>query len=667
MSREVSEAGATGTPVQQAEHLNSEPFVQEFLHLVDEGWEPDLEEFLDRVPTAIREEVFERLDATLEQRTEKTWDESAELDEGHVLSQTLGDESSESIMAAALGDFGEPDATEHVAPAELQAPTIIPLAEPFELNEERFAPSAAEPEPEPEPEPVMQPEAPELAVEPEPEPDPELVDEHEEWNPGATASSLSSVAGMDLRRDLGRGTIGESFLGIDAQGAQKVVTIASSDVPAKVLQRLYGEAAKVKALHVEQLVAIEETRHEPAGTIVIAPYVEGEPIDLAVAELELDDRVRYLQIVIEALASAHAAGLLHLNLKPSNVLVTPSGDVRLLDFGVGAAVMSVPERMAKLSGPGHFASPEHAGRGRVSAASDVFSFGSLMYRILTRKLPFPGGAPDLIRDRIDVAEPQAPRLHDDGIPLALQDICLACLSRKPDDRPDAGTLIASFDRYFVGRPMRLRPTLYRGVLRRETRDVIAQAHAWRGQGFADARDSDQIEVACRRILAREENWTYDRGNAPRTRAIVVIGTLLFALSASLLVRFGYAHVSLFAVLFPVLGVGALLVVGLRTLRRGETALADALLGGAIVALAPALATVMQRTGLLAGAAPVAGARARSTHGSLVAPSLSRGVPESARSDCPATARSRSHRWRCCWWWLNSSRRSSVSAGCAPTC
>jgi len=601
MSREVSESGVHDTPVTQTENLSSEPFVQEFLHLVDEGWEPDLEEFIKRVPDAVREEVFERLDENLEQRTVKTWDEKEGLVEGHVLRQPLCEETSESIMAAAMDDSVEPPSTDHVAEAELPLPVIIPLAEPMEVMEQRFAPPAAEPEVELPPEP-----------EPEPEPAPELESEsepsatNENWSSASEPTSLAYVAGMDLRRDLGRGSLGESFLGVNATGGLKSVTVASADLPANVLQRLSRVAAKVRTLNIDELVAIEEAKHEPAGVVLIAPFIEGEPIDRAVDELDLADAVRYLQLVVEALASAHAAGLTHLNLKPSNVLVTPDGEVRLLDFGVGSAVTSVPKRLAQLAGPGHYLSPEHASRGRLGKASDIFSFGSLMYRVLTRKLPFPGGAPDLIQTRIDAAEPVAPRLHDERIPQALQDICLACLARKPADRPSAGTLIAELDRFLVGSPVRLRPTLYRGMLRRQTREVLAEVQGWQKQGLAKPSETDRLEALCRRILAREEQWTSDPAKAPRTRAVVVVGTLLFALSAVLLVRFGYAHVSMFAAFFPVIGVGALFGAGMRAARRGEASFADPLIAGGLVALGPALLTVLQRTAFLDGAGPLAG-------------------------------------------------------------
>ena len=604
MSSNVSEPGAAGTPVTNVEQLTPEPFVQEYLRLVDEGWDPDLREFVDRVPESVREEVYQRLDEALEQRTERTWDPDPEtpaepeaLDADHVLRQSVVEESPDAILAAAMDETEEPPQKDHIAADDTPAAAVIALAETYDLDEERFAPAEL-----PEPDPVQDPE-PELALEPEPqEPEePEPLPEEE-----VAHAAPSFAAGLDLVHSMGSGTLGESFFGTDEQGQQKVVTVASAEIPDKVLQRLYSEAAKVKALRVDQLVAIEETRQEPTGPIIIAPFIEGQQFDVALIDLELDDRVRYLQLVIEALASAHAAGLTHLDLKPSNVLVTPDGDVRILDWGVGASVLAVPDRMARLAGPEHYESPEHARRARVSAASDIFAFGSLMYRVLTRKLPFPGGAPDVIRGRIDTCEPLPPRLHDDGIPRDLQDICLACLSRNPGDRPDASTLIANLDRYLVGSPVRLRPSVYRSALRRESRELIAQASAWEDQGFAEPIEADRLTTLGRRILAREEQWSYDRAHAPRKRAVIVAGAWLFALSAGLLASFGYAHVSAFAAFFPIGGVIALWIAGLRSGRGDQPAMADAAWSGALIALAPAVATILQRTGFLAGTAPVAG-------------------------------------------------------------
>ena len=137
MSSHVSEPGGAGTPATNITQLSPEPFVQEFLRLVDEGWKPDLHEFVDRVPEAVREQVFQALDESIEQRTEPSWEDPEQSDptaepepaaevgpepepaldtlaDDHVLRQAVLEESSDAILAAAMGEAEEPPTTIHV-------------------------------------------------------------------------------------------------------------------------------------------------------------------------------------------------------------------------------------------------------------------------------------------------------------------------------------------------------------------------------------------------------------------------------------------------------------------------------------------------------------------------------------------------------------------------
>ncbi len=113
--------------------------------------------------------------------------------------------------------------------------------------------------------------------------------------------------------------------------------------------------------------------------------------------------------LLEALAYCHAAGLIHRDIKPSNVMVTPSGRVRLVDFGVARHVRDATEQLDGVSqfGTTAYASPEQAQRSATDSRSDLYSVGCVLYELLTGRPPFVGEAQDVLFERL-VDEPKAP-------------------------------------------------------------------------------------------------------------------------------------------------------------------------------------------------------------------------------------------------------------------
>src|SRR5262249_5239797 len=107
------------------------------------------------------------------------------------------------------------------------------------------------------------------------------------------------------------------------------------------------------------------------------------------------EAVRLGRQIAEGLAAAHGAGLIHRDLKAENVIITPSGQAKILDFGLARPVGSWDEGSAltehgALLGTCHAMSPEQAGGGEVDHRSDLFSLGSLLYQMLTGRAPFRG-------------------------------------------------------------------------------------------------------------------------------------------------------------------------------------------------------------------------------------------------------------------------------------
>jgi len=225
-----------------------------------------------------------------------------------------------------------------------------------------------------------------------------------------------------------------------------------------------------------------------------------------------------------------------------------------------------------------------------------------MYRALTGELPFPGGAVEKIRERVAKAEPKPPRVIDESIAPELQDVCLSCFARKPSDRPTMTEVAEDLERFLDGRPVRLRPRYYRDVLRKRVREVITEVRGWRAQGLARDTEAEKLETVCKQLLAREEQWTHDPARTPRLTRVLPMGSLLYAVAAGLVVRFGYAIDAPVAWILPLAGTVALLAAGVVAAARNERPLAAPLLAGGLLALLPSLAGLFQGIEILGASA-----------------------------------------------------------------
>jgi serine/threonine-protein kinase len=274
----------------------------------------------------------------------------------------------------------------------------------------------------------------------------------------------------ELGELLGRGGMAEVRKGTDTRlgrvvAVKRLRTDLASD--ATFQARFRREAQSSASLNHPAVVAVYDTGEEPAsdGSGVSQPYIVME----FVAGRTLRDILREgrkilperaLEItsgVLSALDYSHRAGIIHRDIKPGNVMLTPSGDVKVMDFGIARAISDASSTMtqtAAVVGTAQYLSPEQARGETVDSRSDVYSAGCLLYELLTGRPPFVGDSPVAVAYQ-HVREPALPPSeHDTELPPEIDAIVMKSLAKRVEDRyQSAAAMRSDIERYLAGRPV----------------------------------------------------------------------------------------------------------------------------------------------------------------------------------------------------------------------
>ena len=266
----------------------------------------------------------------------------------------------------------------------------------------------------------------------------------------------------ELHRQLATGGSADVFLARDQllnrPVAVKVLNATLSEDD-DFVERLRREAQLVASLNHQNIVGVFDQGEQDGAPFIVMEYVNGRSLaDILRSEGRLHpDRAATIAVdVAAALDAAHRQGMVHMDVKPGNVLITSEGQVKLADFGIAKALNEGSEtdltaNGGTVMGTATYLSPEQAQGQKVGPRSDVYSLAVVLYEMMTGRPPFIGDTPvEIARKHVEEA-PQAPHRLGVEIAQSLEAITLKGLAKSPVNRyPSVRDFAADLKRYLAG-------------------------------------------------------------------------------------------------------------------------------------------------------------------------------------------------------------------------
>ena len=272
------------------------------------------------------------------------------------------------------------------------------------------------------------------------------------------------ISHFKILEEIGSGGMGVVYRARDQRLRRKValkVLPAGALAEPTIRERLMREAQTTSAIEHPHIVTVFEIHSAGDRDFIAMEFVDGEALDRVIGEqgLPLDRALRFAIQIADGLACAHEHGVIHRDLKPQNVMITPSDDVKILDFGLAKRVLptvatdsSIEPGLVTLTAPGvkvgtpAYMSPEQIESRPIDVRSDVFSFGCLLYQMLTGVSPFQRRNAILIFKAVLSDHPEPLRMVKPKLPVELERILSRALEKAPEKRyQDMRELLAELE------------------------------------------------------------------------------------------------------------------------------------------------------------------------------------------------------------------------------
>ncbi|MFY9554823.1 MAG: protein kinase [Blastocatellia bacterium] len=254
-----------------------------------------------------------------------------------------------------------------------------------------------------------------------------------------------------ILKKIGAGGMGEVYLAEDTRLNRRVAIkflAAESTADERAKKRLLHEAQAAAKLDHPNICAIYEVGEQDQHSFIVMQYIDGETLSKRIQQnsFEISEALRLAVQAAEAISEAHSHGIIHRDIKPQNIIITTRGQVKVLDFGLAKVTRedSVRESAARTEsllteagvamGTVLYMSPEQLEGKPLDSRSDIFSFGCMLYEIVSGKNPFAAESTAAIASAILTREPEPLARYSDRAPEELQRIVRKCLEKNRDRR-----------------------------------------------------------------------------------------------------------------------------------------------------------------------------------------------------------------------------------------